>query len=403
MDNNYHIRKEKQLYFILPEGASGNDYVDKHKAGIIVNLYYENTACNYLQILSGVSSVADIYIITSNDRIAELAAGYGFCVIKKRNRGRDISALLIEGSKLWSKYEFACFVHDKKSKAEYVNEKAKVWIENIWDNTLKSEGYVKNILSLFKERTDIGLLTVPEPVGEKWKIWGKDLWRKDFELTRSLCGKIGLQCEIDVNVPPISIGTAFWCRTKALEKLVKFDWKYEDFPEEPMPSDGTVSHAIERIFPFVAQDAGFLTGTVMCQSYAAMQQVFYTEALGYLLSEVKELHPFKSLYGLREREKVCRFCDAHRKIFLYGCGEIGKACATFLQQKGYQIEAFVVSRFKEEEKKVCGLPVICLDDFIQNRKSEGVGIVVSVGEVLIDEVTENLKRCGMMDYIIFER
>ncbi len=39
-------------------------------------------------------------------------------------------------------------------------------------------------------------------------------------------------------------------------------------PPEPLPQDGTISHAIERIYPFVAQSAGYPPAVVMSKSYA---------------------------------------------------------------------------------------------------------------------------------------
>ena len=44
-----------------------------------------------------------------------------------------------------------------------------------------------------------------------------------------------------------------------------------------MPVDGTINHALERIFPFAAQDAGFYTGCLMESSFAAnhMENVKY--------------------------------------------------------------------------------------------------------------------------------
>ena len=60
----------------------------------------------------------------------------------------------------------------------------------------------------------------------------------------------------------------FWCRTAALTKITNKNWQIEDFPEEPMPKDGTISHALERIFPFAAQTLGFYSGWIMNEEFA---------------------------------------------------------------------------------------------------------------------------------------
>lgn len=63
-------------------------------------------------------------------------------------------------------------------------------------------------------------------------------------------------------------GSVFWFRVKALAPLFDHGWKHEDFPPEPLPQDGTISHAIERIYPFVAQGAGYYPAQAMSADYA---------------------------------------------------------------------------------------------------------------------------------------
>ena len=63
-------------------------------------------------------------------------------------------------------------------------------------------------------------------------------------------------------------GSVFWFRPKALEPLFAHGWQHSDFPPEPLPQDGTISHAIERIYPFVAQSAGYYPAVVMSKNYA---------------------------------------------------------------------------------------------------------------------------------------
>ena len=55
------------------------------------------------------------------------------------------------------------------------------------------------------------------------------------------------------------IGNMFWARTAALKPLFELNLKYEDYPEESLPSDGTILHALERITPFVVEKEGYTT------------------------------------------------------------------------------------------------------------------------------------------------
>ena len=71
--------------------------------------------------------------------------------------------------------------------------------------------------------------------------------------------------------PIAPLGTMFWFRPKALNKLFAYDWAYDDFPKEPNAYDGTLLHAVERIYPFVAQDAGFYSAWVMTNRFARIE------------------------------------------------------------------------------------------------------------------------------------
>ena len=49
----------------------------------------------------------------------------------------------------------------------------------------------------------------------------------------------------------------FWARSAALAPLFKLQFHWDDYPEEPLPGDGTLLHALERILPFVASHNGY--------------------------------------------------------------------------------------------------------------------------------------------------
>jgi lipopolysaccharide biosynthesis protein len=56
------------------------------------------------------------------------------------------------------------------------------------------------------------------------------------------------------------VGSMFWARVPALSALLGLGLRWEDYPEEPVPYDGTILHAIERMLPIVATASG---GTIL--------------------------------------------------------------------------------------------------------------------------------------------
>lgn len=65
---------------------------------------------------------------------------------------------------------------------------------------------------------------------------------------------------LKVNLPQafeFPVGTMFWCRPMASRPLFELGLSWDDYPPEPLPIDGTILHAIERLLPFIAQHEGY--------------------------------------------------------------------------------------------------------------------------------------------------
>ena len=78
---------------------------------------------------------------------------------------------------------------------------------------------------------------------------------------------------MDAKKAPIApLGTMFWFRPSALKKLFEHPWTYEDFPAEPTGMlDGNILHAIERVYPFVAQASGYYSGWLLSEDFARLE------------------------------------------------------------------------------------------------------------------------------------
>src|SRR5665647_3576068 len=65
---------------------------------------------------------------------------------------------------------------------------------------------------------------------------------------------------ITIPLPPhfdFPIGNMFWARCDAIRPLFDAGFRWEEYPEEPVPIDGTMLHALERLTPFVASERGY--------------------------------------------------------------------------------------------------------------------------------------------------
>ncbi len=406
MKNIYDIRKdEKLLYVLQTEDSKEKNYILKtKKVVIIINLYYLETVDRYISYIDRISEGVPIYIYSSRQKILEEVKRK---TIKKdvyynikENRGRDISALLVAAKDVIKKYDYICFVHDKKANAKHLEDDAEFWIKNLWDNTLASKAYVMNVLDVFLKNREIGLLVPPEPYGEYFTTWyDRETWKNNFNNVKSLEKSLELKSNIDEDKPVFGLGTVFWARREALDKLFNTDWKYEDFQEEPLPIDGTLSHAIERILGYVAQDAGYKVGTIMTDRYATELLLRAQDDMKTMFSCLKERDYVQNMHqikNLSERdENIKEFVNKFSKVYIYGAGNYGKIMSDILKVAHVDFEGYIVSQGNRktdlyENKRVYEIQEISPDD------ADGIFIAVSYQFRL--EVELMLKKYGFKNY-----
>lgn len=404
MQNVYDIRRKKNLYFILSEKIAVNNKLMNYSCAVIIFLYYKETLNKYFSYIDNIESNIDIYIVSNNTKIFIDILQYikksPKCIqlIKSQNRGRDVSALLVACRDILQGYEYICFVHDKKRKNYISDEAFELWIDNLWGNTLGSNVYISNILHLLDSDKKMGLLVPPEPIGKFSPIlYGNNLWGNDFELTQQLARELDLNCEMNKNKPPITLGMCFWVKSCALKKLYEKKWKYESFDEEPLKDDGTISHAIERILGYVAQDAGYLTGTVMQISYAEKILAMIQEQAFSMYRLLSNTYGMQNLEKFLEtKDRIQRFYMRNKLIYLYGAGEIGKNCMQLMRAIECKPAGYLVTDKSKCKDRIEGIPVKSINE-IENF--EKVGIIITVSDSLQDEIETILIANGIKNYI----
>ena len=186
------------------------------------------------------------------------------------NRARDVAAFLCDLAPQIREYDYACFMHDKKAIQTKPGSVGASFGYVCNENICKNADYVLNVLTEFEKDPYLGLLCPPFPThGVYFMNMCSNGWGPNFDNTKALMKKLGIDRPISGEKMPIApFGSVFWFRVKALAPLFDHGWKHEDFPPEPLPQDGTISHAIERIYPFVAQGAGYYPAQAMSADYA---------------------------------------------------------------------------------------------------------------------------------------
>lgn len=411
--NVYERRREECLYYILPKnnyiGKSNFDQIIPSSVAIIVNLYYIADAETYFERLNNVQKVIDIYIISSSDELCQLASAYvervnreNIYVLKKENRGRDISALLVAAKDIIKKYKYICFTHDKKEKFSAARKDGEFWIENLWGNLFSSQEYIANVFSKFAEDDELGLLVPPEPIGMYQNAWYQPAWGSSFGETKKLAKKLNLKCNISQDKPPITLGTAFWCKREALLKLFDYNWEYTDFPSEPLAADGTISHAVERILAFVAQDSGYKTAIVMTDDYVSKMLSFLQPNIQNTFKFLKQTYNLENFHDTNwmynHMNGIHDFFARYEKVYLYGAGKVGKHALNEIRARGEIPAGFIITK-KDGTENIEELQVITLNEL---EKADDVGIIITVGKNLREAVMNELENIGFKDYAFYQ-
>ena len=136
------------------------------------------------------------------------------------------------------------------------------------ENVAGSGTYVENVLELFRQRPELGLLCVPFPHYAKYTFDFLGYWKEDFAPVKEILGKLHLQAGLTEDRPPLMSEMAFWCRREAIETLLKNASLVENYLLEPMTGKVKKTEALKKVFPYVAQHNGFLTGWILNDDYA---------------------------------------------------------------------------------------------------------------------------------------
>ena len=270
------------LYYILPTSYTNEKEINC-KAAVIMHIYYLDIIEESLKYALNIPKEIDVYITTPHkDKIEIIKKTFkdvknrvSFKVIE--NRGRDISSLLVGCADIISLYDYICFYHDKKVNYLKPLSAGRSFAYKTSESSLHNEIYIKNILNLFNDNDKLGMLTNTPPHGAGYYDTYGSEWGNNLKNTKNLADELKLNVLIEESKQPIApLGTVFWFRTKAMKKLFDKNWKYEDFPKEPNGNDGTLLHAIERIYPYVVQDAGYYPAYVMPDTLAAIEMADFS-------------------------------------------------------------------------------------------------------------------------------
>lgn len=266
VENQADIKKNLQLNYIVPS----NTLVEQkkqhsQKIALIMHMYFPDLIPECVHYASMMPTYADIYITTNTEEKRQAIID-AFKVVECNkldvrvvpNKGRDVGPFLVESREYIYDYDIICHAHDKKVGQLSPGTVGQSFSHKCFENVLRSREQVENILNLFEENPRMGIIMPPPPNHSEYFITLGLEWGLNYSNTVELAEKLGIHVNMNEQKEPIApLGSVFWARTDALRKVFDYPWSYEELPEEPLADDGTILHAVERIYSFSAQACGY--------------------------------------------------------------------------------------------------------------------------------------------------
>lgn len=233
-----------------------DDQNNRRSIAVVIHAFYEDVFDEILGYLENIHSFTlTLYVTAPNNLVESLQRKLSrtqcsFYILPVINRGRDVLPFLkIMPEVLKGGHEFLIKVHTKKSRHRQDGDS---WRGDIYEKLLLEPSLSANIEHMLTH-PEIGILGPTGHIVPMSFYWGANALR-----VTQLAGRMGIDCDT-LNSLNFVAGTMFMARIKAVIPLLNLALGDEDFEPEAGQLDGTLAHAIERLFPISAQAAQLIT------------------------------------------------------------------------------------------------------------------------------------------------
>ena len=226
------------------------------KLAVVTHMYFDAMAPEFRRYLGNIPFDFDLFISTDREAKRSTIAGTfadwekGAVDIRVvENRGRDIAPKLLGFKDVYPAYEYILHLHTKQS--DHASILAH-WRGHILETLLGSSAVVRSVFEAFTRQPTLGMIAPQhfEPVRHGIN------WGSNFKIAGRLAKRLGITLQED-DLLDFPSGSMFWARTAALQPLLNLELAISDFPIEERQLDGTLAHAIERLYYHVCEKAGF--------------------------------------------------------------------------------------------------------------------------------------------------
>lgn len=238
-----------------------NESKKNSEIAVILHLYYYDLWDEFKQALLGISKEFDLYISipksSENDISGEIIQAFPNAnIYKLPNKGRDILPFLTIFKEIHPlNYKLILKLHTKKSPHlkgyKGIADYGEKWRKTTLCSLALWKKRVNDIFDLFNSNPTLGIFS---PFSHLYPFKSTDA---NYQTINQLMPGIDRE-EFDKKQFSYAGGSMFWFRPEAIEGVLKLNLTAKDFEEESSQLDGTVAHAIERLFGVLCQTSGYI-------------------------------------------------------------------------------------------------------------------------------------------------
>lgn len=252
---------DRYLRQLISPNKPGTEPSGNCRAALHGHYYYADLAEELFPALSKNRHPVDLYLSTDTEakasQLADCAARHGAKATVRvlPNKGRDLGPFLTGFRDLFSAgYDVIGHVHGKKS-VHVKSDFGESWRRFLLETTIGgTHAMMDAVIAAFASNERLGM-AFAEP--------GNTLgWDRNLESAAALARRMNMEHVLAAPSFEYPAGSFFWCRPAALGPILSLALDWADYPAEPLPHDGSLLHAIERLLGLVCEEAGFDLGTI---------------------------------------------------------------------------------------------------------------------------------------------
>lgn len=243
---------------VIEPSSTLSEAASELKVALCLHVFYEDFLDRFAQAIARFPIEVDVYLTLADARFESRARGIfenhaRVNRVETRvvpNRGRNFGPMLVEYGQALCEYDLLCHLHSKKSL--YSGKEQTQWAEYLIEYLLRDVSVITRLLNAFADDDTLGMYYPTT-------FWMMPSWVNHLTMNKGAVRewqrKLGLGRIPDFLSYPA--GGMFWSRPQALKGVLDQPWQYEDFPQEPLPNDDSMLHALERVIGPLAENLGF--------------------------------------------------------------------------------------------------------------------------------------------------